>query len=137
MPRILVTCGHAFCEGGLSCMLRCAPPIIFGDCQPPKLQAVRSSAEQAIEESLAVDDKCEDMQLCDWVLGLAVQAAAGERGWEAAGVPEVPRALHREERRRAHAARGLRHSRRLSGAPRFRAIFRLDRDGEYCSLFAG
>jgi hypothetical protein len=110
----MLPCGHAFCEGCLSRMLRCAPPMISGDCQPPKLQAVRSSAEQAIEESPALDDKCENMQLCDWGPGLAVQAAAGERGREAAGVPEVPGALHRQGRRRAHAARGLRHPRRLS-----------------------
>ena len=90
------------------------PANIFGDCQPPKLQAVRSSAEQAIEESPAVDDKYENMQLCDGGPGLAVQAAAGERGREAAGVPEVPGALHRQGRRRAHAACGLRHPRRLS-----------------------
>jgi hypothetical protein len=97
VPRILV-CGHAFCEGCLSRMLRCAPPIIFGDCEPPKLQAVRSSAEKAIEESPAVDDTYENMQLCDCGSGLVVQAAAGERGWEAAGVPEVPGALHRQGR---------------------------------------
>ena len=54
------------------------------------------------------------MELCDWGPGPAVQAAAGERGREAAGVPEVPGALHRQGRRRAHAARRLRHPRRLS-----------------------
>ena len=48
------------------------------------------------------------------VPGLPVQAAAGERGREAAGVPEVPGALHHQGRRRAHAARRLRHPRRLS-----------------------
>jgi hypothetical protein len=95
-------------------MLRCAPPITFGDCRPPKLQTVRSSAEKAIEGSPAVDDKYENMQLRDGGPGLAVQAAAGERGQEAAGVPEVPGALHRQGRRRAHAARGLRLFRRLS-----------------------
>ena len=58
---MLVTCGHAFCEGCLSRMLRCAPPIIFGDCQPAKLQTVRSLAENAIEESAAADDKYENM----------------------------------------------------------------------------
>jgi hypothetical protein len=41
-------------------MLRCAPPITFGDLQSPKLQTVRSSAEKAIEESAAVDDKDEN-----------------------------------------------------------------------------
>ena len=60
--------------------------------------------------------KYESMQLCDWGPGPAVQAAAGERGREAAGVPEVPGALHRQGRRRAHAARRLRLPRRLSSA---------------------
>ena len=67
-----------------------------------------------MEELPAVDDKCENIELCDRGPGLAVQAAAGERGREAAGVPEVPGALHRQGRRRAHAARGLRFLRRLS-----------------------
>ena len=64
--------------------------------------------------------RCESMQLCDWGPGPAVQAAAGERGREAAGVPEVPGALHRQGRRRAHAARGLRHPGRLSYRARLR-----------------
>ena len=78
------------------------PVNIFGDCQPPKLQAVRSSAEKAIEESPAVDDKCENMQLCDWVLawpgraGRCGRAGPGS-GWSArsAGSPAPSRAATR------------------------------------------
>ena len=69
-----------------------------------------------MEEPPAADDKCEStcVQLHDEGPGLAVQAAAGERGREAAGVPEVPRALHCQGRQRAHAAHRLRLPRRLS-----------------------
>jgi hypothetical protein len=55
---MLVTCGHAFCEGCLSRMLRCAParPSLSAT---GTLKSFRPSEVQqkAIEESPAVDDK--------------------------------------------------------------------------------
>ena len=62
LPRMLVACGHAFCEDCLSRMLRCAPPgQHFRQLAPSKavLQAVREVQQIAIlvEEPPAVDDK--------------------------------------------------------------------------------
>ena len=53
---MLVTCGHAFCEGCLSRMLRCAPPTFSATAS---LRSFRPSEVQqkAMEELPAVDDK--------------------------------------------------------------------------------
>ena len=55
---MLVTCGHAFCEGCLSRMLRCAParPTLLATGY---LKRFRPSEVQqkAVEESPAIDDK--------------------------------------------------------------------------------
>ena len=101
MPRLL-PCGHAFCEGCLSRMLRCAP---------------RSSHALSLGMGTSSREKLKAVTCC-WLDGLNTklsharrgQATPGERGWEAAGVPEVPRTLHRQGWRRAHTPRGLRHA---------------------------
>ena len=59
---MLVTCGHAFCEGCLSRMLRCAParPTLPATSTLKSLAlSVRPSKVQqkAIEEPPAVDNK--------------------------------------------------------------------------------
>ena len=54
---MLVTCGHAFCEGCLACMLRCAPPWQYfrqlpaskasGPLEVQRLEGITSSRSNA------------------------------------------------------------------------------------------
>jgi hypothetical protein len=105
VPRILVACGHTFCELCLSQMLRCA-----------RLTA-RSAAEKVHLGHTIIRHVCPGMFVLCWLMIAAgAQAAAGEQRTEAAGVPEVQAALRCQGRARGRAADQLRHHGRLTGA---------------------
>jgi hypothetical protein len=91
VPRMLTSCGHTFCEGCLSMMLRCARR--YRPRRPAVLQAL-------IVEPLTV-------LACE-------QAVARYQRTETAGVPEVPQAVRRQGRARGRAADQLRHHGRLT-----------------------